>query len=235
MKLNRMRDLRSRGARAAFELLIVFVGVGAALWVDARMGDLARKERAVAIAEAMSTEIGVLNEWFKPWRDSVAVGFEGWRERVNDGERPPPYYFRQPGNEAAPTIGWDVGMASGLLATFDPALVFEIGNMYHEWNGIGVRLGRYHASTESVVFPAVADQASAWRAEGTQAASARYLTSMSDSVVVSGLLLPEFAANLAMMHEILGEMDDKYGWAMRVKAQLDSAVVAIEGSDGGAS
>jgi hypothetical protein len=113
--------------------------------------------------------------------------------------------------------------------------VFEIGNMYAEWNGIGARIARYHASTESVVFPAVADLSTIWRVEGGQVSSLRYRASMGDSVVVSGLLLPEFAANLAMMHEILAEMDDKYGWAMRVKAQLDSAVVAIRGRERGAS
>ncbi len=235
MESNRTRGLRSIGARAAFELLIVFVGVGAVLWVDARLDDRARRERAVAIAEAMSIEIGHLNEWYHPWRDSVTVGFEAWQERVHAGERPPPYYFRQPGGEFPPTVGWDVGMASGLLETFDPTLVFEIGNMYTELNGIGARIARYHASTESVVFPAVADLSTIWRVEGGQVSSLRNRASMGDSVVVSGLLLPEFAANLAMMHEILAEMDDKYGWAMRVKAQLDSAVVAIRGRERGAS
>jgi hypothetical protein len=235
MASDRKRGLGSIGARAAFELLIVFVGVGAALWIDARLDDRARRERTVAIAEAMSTEIGQLNEWYEPWRDSVAVGFEAWQERVENGERPPPYYFRQPGSEFPPTIGWDVGMASGLLETFDPALVFEIGNMYTEWNGIGARIARYHASTESVVFPAVADPSTIWRVDGRQVSSPRYRASTGDSVVVSGLLLPEFAANLAVMHEILAEMDDKYGWALRVKTRLDSAVAEIRGSERGAS
>jgi len=231
MRSDRKRSLGSVSARVAFELLIVFVGVWAALWIDARQDVRLRRERAVAIAEAMSTEIGSLNEWFEPWRDSVAVGFEAWEERVDHGENPPPYYFRQPGNEFPPTIGWDVGMASGLLETFDPELLFEIGNMYTEWNGIGGRIARYHESTESVVFPAVADPARIWRADTSQASVVRYRASLGDSVVVSGLLLPEFAANLAMMQEILAEMDDKYAWAMRVKMQLDSAVVAIRGGD----
>src|SRR6185369_4843392 len=61
--------------------------------------------------------------------------------------------FRVPGSEHVPTVGWQSAIASGVLDVFDSDLVFAIGNTYHEWNDIGDRIARYHASTEAIVFP----------------------------------------------------------------------------------
>lgn len=209
--------------RAAFELLIVFVGVLAALWVDARQDERARSDRVIVIAEAMSAEIDNLNDWYRPWRAAVDSSFHVWQDRVASGERPAPFYFRQPGSERAPQVGWDAGMAAGLLDTFEAGLVIDIGNMYHEWGEIGERIARYHASTEALVLPAIAEPSRAWLDQPGRPASP-FRASMGDPIPVSSLLRPEFAANLAMMQEVLAEMDHKFAWADSIRVKLDSAI-----------
>ena len=53
----RKSNLVAVALKATFELAIVFVGVLAALWVDAWQDERARNTRAIAIAQAMSTEM----------------------------------------------------------------------------------------------------------------------------------------------------------------------------------
>lgn len=221
--------------RATSELAIVFVGVLAALWVDARQEASEQKDRALDIASAMYAEIVHLTTWFGPWRASVDSAYREWQDRVAAGDRPAPFYFRMPGAEQTPKVGWDAGVATGLLDTFDPALVFDVGNMYHEWHEIGARVARYHASTEVLVFPAVADPGMAWRQAG-ETPSGGITFSVGDPTVepgglrevrIVGGLRPEYAANLALMEEVLREMDDKYAWAERIRVQLDSAIAHV--------
>jgi hypothetical protein len=211
--------------KAAFELVIVFIGVLAALWVDAWQTERERHERAIAIAQAMSTEIQNLNAWFGPWRDSVDAGFRRWEEDVAAGLRPAPYYFRMPGAERGPRVGWEVGVAS-LLDTFAPGLVIEIGNMYHEWAEIGEKVIRYQASTEELVLPALGDPAIAWRARPGEAGES-FRPSMGEPVELSLLLAPEYAANMALMQEVLAELDHKFAWADSVGVKLNVAIAEV--------
>ena len=120
-------------------------------------------------------------------------------------------------------MGWDAGVAS-LLDTFDPQLVIDIGNMYHEWTEIGERVARYHASTEELVLPALADPTLAWLSRASESTEP-LRASMGEPIALSPLLRPEFAANLAMMQEVLAEMDHKYAWADTIRMRLDSAIV----------
>jgi len=215
--------------RLAFELLIVFVGVWAALWMDNRREERDRQERALAIAEAMITEIDSLNGWFRGWRDTIDMNYAAWKERVARGERPPMFYFRMPGAEHPPKIGWDAGMAAGLLEVFDPGMVFDVGNFYHEWNDMGDRVARYHASTETLVFrQAAGDPSTAYlddpRREPVVVQGSR------STITIEEPLRPEFAANLALMEEVLSELCDKFEWGeQRVRPRLVAAVAAARG------
>jgi hypothetical protein len=218
--------------KLVFELVVVFIGVWAALWTDNRRERLERKDRALRIADAMAAEITHMNGWFRPWRDSVADNYEYWRSRVERGERPPPYYFRVPGTEGAPSVAWQGALSSGLLEVFDPRLVFEIGVMYNEWAGIGERLARYHASTESLIFPVLGGplrdsidrpghhSPRRWR----ETVASRTTPPLYDA---AGKLMPAFLGNLVLMEEILAEMDHKYAWSLRLKTQVDSAVASL--------
>lgn len=220
--------------RTAFELVIVFVGVWAALWTNNQREKRERQDRAFRIAGAISAEITHLNNWYRPWRDSIVADYADWKSRIARGERPPPYYFRVPGSEHVPTVGWQGAVASGLLDVFDSDLVFAIGNTYHEWSEIGDRIARYHASTEAVVFPEIGGpfndtssiifgrhNSKRWR----NTVAARSAPNAYDSR--TGSLKPPLLANMILMEEILGEMDDKYDLSLRLKAKVDSAVDAI--------
>ena len=47
------------------------------------------------------------------------------------------------------------------------------------------------------------------------------------TIVIEEPLKAEFAANLALMEEVLSELDDKFGWAQeRVRPMLQAALAA---------
>ena len=214
--------------RLAFELLIVFVGVWAALWMDNRREERDRQERALAIAEAMITEIDSLNGWFRGWRDTISMDYAAWKEEVARGERPPMFYFRMPGAEHPPKIGWDAGMVAGLLEVFDPGMVFDVGNFYHENSDIGDRVARYHASTEALVFHQAAGDPPSPYLDGPRREPVVVQGSLG-IITIEEPLKPEFAANLALMEEVLSELDHKFGWGQRVRPRLVAAVAAARG------
>jgi hypothetical protein len=233
---SQLASLRPNLLRLTFELIVVFAGVFGALWVDSRKEDRERKDRALRIADAISAEITSLNTWYRPWRDTIKVHYEGWKTRFEHGDRPAPYFFRVPGSEHLPTVGWQAAVSSGVLEVLSPSLVFDIGNAYHEWNDIGDRVARYHASTEAIVFPLVGGQLrgsfdedpDGWQLHPHRAWSDHFLDYSTPSAYdAKGDLRPEFAANLALMEETLAQLDSRFRMAVNVKTRLDSAVAAL--------
>lgn len=214
-----------------FELVIVFVGVWAALWAEGRREAADAHAQALEVAEAIAAEVVHLDTWYIGWRDTVATEYEHWKEDYAAGKQPPLYYFRLPGAEAGPTVGWQAALAAEAWRVFDPALVFEIANAYHEWNGIGARVARYMASTEDLVFPVSPPTVSAafldvGRADRYSRGRPEDGSSYYDSR--NGRLRPEFEANLVLMEEVLAEFDDKMARLRRMRMTLDSAVQRLK-------
>lgn len=193
--------------KTAFELLVVAIGVWAALLAENWREDRERRERAIEVASAISAEITHLNTWYSNWRKGIDEGYAAWQRSYAAGERPPMFYFRFPGAESTPTVGWQVAVESDVFQVFGAPLLFEIGNDYHEWSGIGARTARYMAATEQLVFPVEAGSQGWYDA--------------------SGRLRPEFAAHLRLMEELLSEWDSKFATMLELRAKVDSAAAAV--------
>lgn len=219
--------LQRSAARVAFELIIVFVGVWAALWVESQQDARERTERAFRIVEAIGAEVEEVAGWYDGWRDSVETAWQAWQSSVARGERPAPFYVRMVGAERAPTIGWDAALQAGLFDVFDPELVFQIGNTYHEWSGVGERFSRYHASTEDVILPLLSTPEVAWLPDVDPGPVRTYQTSQGP-VSVSAALVPEVAANLVLMQETLAEWNDKMMRIQQLAAMLDEVIAGSE-------
>jgi hypothetical protein len=172
-------------ARVGFELLIVFIGVWAALlaenWRERREEDRA----AVAVLEAALTQLRESTEWASRWSDSVQAEYAAWKERRSEGEVIPPFFMRIPGSESPP-VGI-FGAASNLPDALGPVVVSRMGSRANEMEGVGRRNSRYMESTERLVFPLLAADPSVFYES------------------ISGDLLPQFQGQLLLMEELLAQ------------------------------
>lgn len=204
----RARDGRvsSRVRLLALELVIVFVGVWAALAAEAWRDRREQDRRAVRITSAIQADLEDLTTWYRTWRDSVGAEYETWRSARAAGERLPPYYIRIPGSERGGLIGWQVALASNALDVLEPELVFEIGRVSRELDGKGERFARYMALTEVLVFPQLSKTPEEFYEPRTSN------------------LKPEYAAHMKLLDEVLMEMDIGMRWAAELSHRLSESV-----------
>jgi len=146
-------SLAKTAGRLAFELLIVFVGVYAAFWVDNWRTDLAVRERAREVA--LTIQLGLddvigANERFVT---EVSAGLSAWQAARDRGELVAPYFFRIGGSEHAPREVYEAIIQSQPAELFDTKLMFDLGYFYSELLGVGDRYVRYAEFTESAVLP----------------------------------------------------------------------------------
>jgi len=145
-------------SRIAFELLIVFFGVWGALWAERRREEAADREQAIRIAEGMVTSLDtVAISWELPFIEEQRQALASWQEAYERGDRPMPFYFRIPGGERGAAEIWDAAVSAGLLDVLDPGLVADLGNFYRENDGVAIRLSRYHARTEELIYPGLGE------------------------------------------------------------------------------
>jgi hypothetical protein len=185
------------------ELLVVFVGVWLALAAETWRERRAADRRADSIVRAIRADLADLTDWYDRWRDSIGSELAVWETEQRAGRQPPLYYVRIPGSEQGELIGWQVALASGALDVLDPELVFELGRVSREIDGVGERFARYMSLTEVLVFPRM----------GTDAAAFYH----------NGALKPEYAAHIMLLKELLREMDEKVFWLKRLDARIANA------------
>jgi hypothetical protein len=179
----------------------------------------------------MSAEITHVDKWYQPWRDTIRLHYSDWQRRVEGGEQPPPYFFRMPGAEHAPTVGWQVSLDSNILGVFEPSLVFAIGNTYHEWEDIGDRLARYHSATEQLIYPLLGNDLIGVAEYGVDThrhwSDKLVQLQVPAAYATRGNLHREYAANLSLMEDVLTQLDSRFADAGRLKARLDSTIASL--------
>ena len=134
-------------------MVIVFLGVYAAFWVDNYRESLAEQERSKEIAQAIlrGLDDAIQAETF--FIETSVAGLADWREARERGESPPPFYFRVPGSERPPRTVYEAIIQSRPAELFDAELLFDLGYFYSEMVGVGDRYVRYAEFTESNVLP----------------------------------------------------------------------------------
>lgn len=205
----RSQPLASTARRLAFELVIVFLGVLAALLAQDAYSARQSKARATKIVEAIIVELDNSIAWSDAFRDSLSGEFAVWQAAYQRGEQPAPIYFRVPGSEHPPSVAWQAALSSSALDVLEPSLVFQIGNFYHERSGFGDRLVRYATATESAFFGHQVQTSSAY--DGT----------------TRRLRMP-FAAHAEMHQEILTEWRRIDAWAHRLRDTLRAEVTRLK-------
>jgi len=152
------RELRTKSVfgasrQLAFELLIVFLGVYAAFWVDNYREVLAERERSRDVAQAIQRGLDDVIEFESGFIEDSVAGLSEWQSARERGELPPPFVLRIAGSERAPRTVYEAIIQSRPAELFDTELMFELAFFYSELLGVSDRYVRYAEFTESDVLP----------------------------------------------------------------------------------
>lgn len=178
------KDRLEVARKLVFELIVIFLGVYAAFWVDNYRDEMAEVERSREIAQALQKDISDVIRVVQTTVDEVHTGLDEWERARERGETPPPYVFRFSGSERPPDTVFNAILQSRPVELFDSELVFDLGYFYSELLGTSDRYVRYATFTESEILPRLkTGPASFYSADG-------------------GRLMPEYAAHMDRLREL---------------------------------
>ena len=193
------------------ELIVVFLGVYGAFWVENYREQQDRAERTDQVILALRQDLNDYIETSGSFNERMENGLTEWSDARDRGEMPSPYVFRIYGAEKPPLSTWEVVSQSQLTDLLQANLLFELGFFYNELSGIGDRYVRYAVFTESEVLPLLKiGNASFYAEDGSK-------------------LLPRFAAHMDRLREYKNLSDDTVEWARCLLGRLESVDESTEG------
>jgi hypothetical protein len=135
------------------QLLVVFIGVYGAFWVEGYWQKQEDRERAATI-------LGALNEELLYFVDEAPIVVDGIRRVLDEydsareaGRFPAPPFYRESGAETPPISVWKATLSSGAVDLLDPDLFFALAAHYNRVESASDRYVRYNSVTESEVLP----------------------------------------------------------------------------------
>jgi hypothetical protein len=147
----------NRGSKTPFrfaaELLVVFIGVYGAFWVEGYWQRQEDREREEAILWALTEELGNLAVNGPLVRDGMAAALEEFDREVAGGGTPLPAHYREPGAETPSMSVWQATLSSGGVNLLDPELFFDLAKLYNRVESTSERYIRYNTVTEREVLP----------------------------------------------------------------------------------
>ena len=139
--------------RLGAELLVVFMGVLGAFWVEGYWQRQEDRERAGAILEALAEELNNFVVEGPYVVDGMTQALATFEEARGRGERPAPGYYREPGAETPSISVWRAALSSGGVDLLDPDLFFTLAAFYNRVEFASARYLRYNVFTEQEVLP----------------------------------------------------------------------------------
>lgn len=191
---------RPNWSRAAVELVVIFVGVTAAFFVESYREHLAAEDDLRQASAGILSELRSFETRGGGYVEAFTAPIERWREAEAAGRRAVPEFYRIPGAPRPPTAAWDATVASGVASQFEPDFRFRLGYFYSEFRGIHENYLRHLDFVEREVLPRVD--------VGTDAfydASGRF----DPAVRVRMALIEEFIADLGRLSLMAGELADE--------------------------
>ncbi len=204
--------LRGRKARLGFlflELVVVFVGVLAAFFVEDYRDRSAERHRAEQIAGALYQDLQDFEITTNVFVVEYESQFSAFDSAVTAGSQPAVPFFFIPGSEKAPQGVWEASMSAGVIDLLDPVLVFDLSYFYSEIDGMGERTMRYGEFAERSVLPLLLSD------------TTRFYD------IESGELKPEFAAYARLTNELLNFFRANAEWAALLGQRMREAVPSV--------
>jgi len=181
-------------SRYGTELIIVFVGVYAAFWVDNWRDQKAREERTKQVIETLRQDLADAARVGEMFDAQIESGLAEWQAARSRGELISPYVLRISRSETPPMSTWEAVIRSDLVELLEPNLVFDLGFFYSENAGVGQKYVRYATFTDTQVLPGRL-RGDAWFYDQG-----------------SGELKPEFAAHMDRLREYQQEVRQLTEW-----------------------
>lgn len=193
--------LRDAALRLAFELLVVFMGVSAAFFVDSYRERQQSEARSRQVYLALDRELGRYVEFAPVLAGLMTARLDAWAAARRAGERPPPAYYHEPSGERIPATVWDATLASGGVNVVDPTLFYALAEHYNRLNSISDRYARYNEFTERELLPRERTPAAFYDAR-------------------TGELLPAYAAHMDRLRDIRAALLASVADGRRLRAQI---------------
>lgn len=191
---------RPNWRRAAVELVVIFVGVTSAFFVESFREHLAAEEDLREASTGILTELRSFESRGGEFVAALNGPIERWREADAAGRRTVPEFYTIPGAPTPPTAAWDATVASGVASQFEPDFRFRLGFFYSEFRGIHDNYLRHLDFVEREVMPKIEAGPDAF-----YDASGRF----DPAVRVRMALIEEFTADLARLSRMAGELADE--------------------------
>ena len=197
-------DFSGAVKRYGAELVIVFVGVYAAFWVDSYRDQKRDAERTVQIVETLHADLQDFVKTSRIFDERIVSGLDAWEAARADGKRPPPYVLRVERSETPPVSVWHAVSQSSLVELLEPSLLFDLGFFYSEVEGVGDKFVRYSAFTDETVLPGL-KRGVDWFYDDAK-----------------GDLDPEFSAHMDRLREYQQDMRVLVDWAECLTERLEA-------------
>lgn len=144
---------RPHWARLGLELIVVFVGVTAAFFVEGYREEL-DADRALRQASAgILAELRTYETKGVAYVDSMTAHLDAWETADREGRQAVPTFFTIPGAPQPPTAAWSTAVASGVASGYEPDFGYRLGYFYNEFSGIQANYRRHLAFVENYVLP----------------------------------------------------------------------------------
>ena len=98
----RQSELARTGKRLLAELIVVFLGVYGAFWVESYRDRKVQEERTAQVLGALQQDLRDYVDVTGGFYDYVGEGLDEWSQARERGEHPPPFVFRIYGAETPP-------------------------------------------------------------------------------------------------------------------------------------
>lgn len=118
------------------ELIVVFVGVYGAFWVENHRERKAQEDNAEKMALALQQDLLDYAAVTHGFIDHIDSGLAEWDAARSRRESPAPFVFRIYGAEIPPVATWDAVRQAAAAELLEPNLLFELGFFYNEITGM---------------------------------------------------------------------------------------------------
>lgn len=192
----------SRVRRGLAELVVIFLGVTAAFFVEGYRNDLDQREQLRQVTEGILVELRRHEVRSKEHVDSIAARLSAWRSADLEGSRAIPGFYVIPGAPYPPTPAWEAAVSSGVASLYEPSLRRELGYYFSEFVGIHANYARRLTFIESEILPRARSGPDAFY----------------DPV---GDLLPRFATEMELLQDFANDLLRLTEWATTLRVQLE--------------
>ena len=189
--------------RLVAELLVIFVGVTAAFFVERYRSDLDQREQLRQVTDGLLAELRGNEVASKALGDSIAARLSAWRSADSKGQHAVPGFYIIPGAPYPPTPSWDEAVSSGVARLYEPSIRRDLGYYFSEFVGIQENYARRLSFIEREILPRARSGPDAFY----------------DS---SGSLIPQFATEMDLLQDYANECLRLAEMAKALRIQLEA-------------